>query len=524
MAKKPRKNRALKQAGVTSDKGETPMSQYLERVGSTYYFRRVVPQDLQQFFRTKTGRSRIEFKVSLGTKDRREGERRSRLKALETDRLFDAAREALAQQAQTARPSGLRSMSEGELEQMEAESEANFVTHEQWVEREPSRDAILSAVSSPGLSEAIAAMRDLIDDRLLASDLEQARQADGIAVEWEQGALEVAKSNGALNPSAANGNAYPRLMDLFNGYVAEAKPQPATVKRWKPVIEHLIVFLKHDDASLVSRVDVVRWKNFLLSESMGGKPLRGPKTVRETYLAALKVVLAWGTENARLTGNAANGVTVRAQKTQRLREQEFTKGEVSTILKATSGPWSDGLTPEHRLARWWVPWLCAYSGARVNEITQLRAEDVQVVDRIWCMRITPEAGGQKSQTARLVPLHEHLIDQGFVAFAHAKGKGPLFYDPRRYRQGAEGNPHFKKVGERLAKWVRSLGVNDPDVQPNHAWRHLFKTIARDSGMDPEAREAIPGHAASTEGRKYGSRSLEFLARELGKFPRFEVEP
>jgi hypothetical protein len=36
--------------------------------------------------------------------------------------------------------------------------------------------------------------------------------------------------------------------------------------------------------------------------------------------------------------------------------------------------------------------MCAYTGARVNEMTQLRREDVFLVANLWCLRICPEAG------------------------------------------------------------------------------------------------------------------------------------
>jgi hypothetical protein len=41
-------------------------------------------------------------------------------------------------------------------------------------------------------------------------------------------------------------------------------------------------------------------------------------------------------------------------------------------------------------------------------------------------------------------------------------------------------------------------------------------------MDPEAREAIPGHAQRTEGEKYGVYPLPILAEELAKLPRFAI--
>src|SRR5882672_2677732 len=54
--------------------------------------------------------------------------------------------------------------------------------------------------------------------------------------------------------------------------------------------------------------------------------------------------------------------------------------------------------------RRWVPWLCAYTGARVGELTQLRAGDVQArqgpAGSIWVLRLTPDAGTIKTGRAR----------------------------------------------------------------------------------------------------------------------------
>jgi integrase len=61
-----------------------------------------------------------------------------------------------------------------------------------------------------------------------------------------------------------------------------------------------------------------------------------------------------------------------------------------------------------------VPWLCAYSGARVAEIIQSRKQDVRKDQAGWVMRLTPEAGGIKNNTFRDVPVHQHLIALGFL--------------------------------------------------------------------------------------------------------------
>lgn len=154
-------------------------------------------------------------------------------------------------------------------------------------------------------------------------------------------------------------------------------------------------------------------------------------------------------------------------------------------------------------------------------MTQLRAEDVTQRDGIWTVFITPEAGSVKSNMARTVALHPHLLEQGFPAAVKGKS-GPLFYDPARYKGGEDGHPQYKKTGEHLAAWVRSLGVDDPEVAPNHGWRHRFKSQAREVRMSEEVRDAIQGHAPRTEGEAYGDFSSAVTFREISLPPPYKV--
>lgn len=79
-----------------------------------------------------------------------------------------------------------------------------------------------------------------------------------------------------------------------------------------------------------------------------------------------------------------------------------------------------------------------------------------------------------------------------------------------------------KVGGKLAEWVGAVGVDDENVQPNHGWRHRFKTIGRAVGMDSAKLDAIQGHAPATEGDKYGEFLPNALKPEIDKIPRYEV--
>lgn len=312
------------------------------------------------------------------------------------------------------------------------------------------------------------------------------------------------------------------LLATFEAYADAKSVTPGVRSEWRNYIAKLIEFLGHDDAARVSSDDLRTWRDLLLSEAGAEGPVRAPVTVRDKYITSARAVLTYAVDEQLIPTNPADGVKVYVPKKVKLRERAFKIEEAEAILAATLKPTRNRLAPGHALARRWLPWLQAYSGARVNELSQLRAEDIHEVEGVWAIRITPEAGTVKTKTARLVPLHPHLIEQGFLAVVKAKGAGPLFYDPAKTRVQAEGNRHFKKVGEKLAQWVRDeVGISDPDLQPNHAWRHLFKFLSYDVGMEERMADAIQGHAPTTTARGYGGPpSIKAKAEAIGRIPRF----
>ncbi len=326
-----------------------------------------------------------------------------------------------------------------------------------------------------------------------------------------QKAVEAALSGKAAKPVAAVS-----LLGLYEGYAKERELAPATQKRWRPVMDHLIAHLEHDNAAAVTPEDIVEWKEVLLRD-------RSQRTVREVYLAAVKAVYSWGIENRRVKENPASGISVRVPKTRKLRSSGFTPEEAKMILREALHGDHSRVSPHYQRARRWVPWLCAYTGARVGEIAQMRGCDVKEISGFHVMNITPEAGSTKTAEARLLPVHPHLIEMGFIEFVRGAGDGALFYNPVRSRNGNAANPQFKKAGEHIAKWVRAIGVKDQQIQPNHAWRHLFTTLSRTAGIDPEARDIIKGSVPRTESEKYGDYDLTPLVREMEKFPKFQVD-
>jgi integrase len=107
---------------------------------------------------------------------------------------------------------------------------------------------------------------------------------------------------------------------------------------------------------------------------------------------------------------------------------------------------------------------------------------------------------------------------GFVRFASSAPAGHLFLRPNK-KTGDVLGP-LTGVKNRVREFVREF-VTDPNVQPNHAWRHLFMTRSRAAGVDQELRRMITGHTGEgVDEQVYGDPAG--LYREVCKLPRFEV--
>ena len=292
--------------------------------------------------------------------------------------------------------------------------------------------------------------------------------------------------------------------------------KPSTYESYSNTVDNFVAFLGHDDATRVTPDDVVKFKDHRLSSvnPRTGKPISA-KTVKDSDLSGLKTLFGWAVSNRRLPMNPATGVTIKLGKRKVTRPKGFTDDEAEALLKAADAHQQGNERRKTFAAKRWVPWLCAYTGARVGEVAQLRKEDVQKVGANWVIHISPEAGTVKTDQARDVVMHEHLVAKGFPTFVQSCDDGHLFVTPAK---GGDVLGPLQGVKNRLAEFARET-VTDPRVQPNHGWRHRFKTVARSVGMDSRVVDAIQGHAPRTAGDDYGDVTVTAMALAMAKFPR-----
>jgi site-specific recombinase XerD len=191
--------------------------------------------------------------------------------------------------------------------------------------------------------------------------------------------------------------------NLWLEFCAAKLLSAGTRKKWEPYFESLCKRIKSRDMSRVTEQHLLDWRDILLLRVKSGEI--DAISVKNGQIAAVKAFFRWAKRAKRLLTDPSVEVHVEASTKDKEKKRGFTDKEAATILSAALAPVNEFMTAENAAARRWVPWLCAYTGARVNEITQLRACDVLDADGIPCIRITREAGTVKTRKERIVPLH-----------------------------------------------------------------------------------------------------------------------
>jgi integrase len=515
-----------------------------------YYFRKGVPAGMRPIL----GKSVV--KVSLGTKDPSEAKRLHLEIAAQVEAEWTQLRRTIEQ---SANGSHLLTLTQEEIVGLSGELYRRLMVEHgsepgrtsMWLERlQRAQSALPQHKRAPDAGrswDGWAFAPSQMAMRLVGGEVNELLVEKGLSVDWESrsrlnvaGATAVAqayrelakRAGGDYRPdpdaerfpefkprSAAKSTQWQAVYALYR---ADLKPSPATVKRQSGVLSAFFAHLGHDDLSTVGKDDAEAWvEHRLLAVSS--------RTVRDADLAHPKALFNWARRKGHIAHRPFEDIKINVSDGPKLREREFELEEAEAILLATLTPAGPRMTVEGAAALRWVPWICCYTGARVNEITQARHQDVRQRksrngQRIWCIRITPEAGTVKDQEARWVALHPHIIEQGFLDYVASRSERPLFYDPSRARDGTPANPQYKKVGERLAAWVRhTVGIKDTGVDPNHGWRHLFRSSLLAAEVQEQVIDRIDGHKGKTVGQSYGTAWPEVMLAAVSKIPAYRLD-
>ncbi|MCJ2053787.1 site-specific integrase [Methylobacterium sp. J-070] len=288
---------------------------------------------------------------------------------------------------------------------------------------------------------------------------------------------------------------------LIEGWKAERKSKSKTIYEWSRVFGRLEAFLGHSDAMRLTVDDLRRWKAEMLAKGLSSK------TIRDANLAPVKAIFNYALQNGLIKDNPPKSISIELRQWDGLNRRSFNDTEAETLLRAARAE----IDPIRR----WIPWILAFTGARLSEICQLRTADIKQTGSVWSIIITADAGSVKNRSSeRTIPIHSVLLNDGFLNFVSSTKTEVLLTGLSPDKFGKRGGNGTKVLG----RWVRSLGIEDVRVAPMHSLRHRFKTLCRRHGIPQDTQFAIMGHSQRTIGDSYGEFEIDVMKGEIEKIP------
>ncbi|WP_455284221.1 DUF6538 domain-containing protein [Cupriavidus necator] len=494
---------AMSRLGVTQAGDSEAMCTHLSKRGSRYYVRRRIPTDLVEHF------GRKELWRALGTSDRREAERLCRAAGAALDAEFEQARTKVA----AAPFGGGDSQPSSPVSQIDVDAVASRTLAAIRRRRDEALahgyEAITDFMERQefSLTAQEAILRGELEPHHPSSIHEAHRNALRAFLTGDGSVRSVApppaQAAAAVRPKGA-GTTLPQLVDKW---AAERKPDTRTIGIQNRVVRRFHELVGAPPVEQIERKHVVQFKDKLLESGQTA-------TNTNKYLTNLSTLLNYAASNLLLPANPASGVKVLEQKRAKEARLPFDLAALNAIFAGPVHAQRERPRGGAGEAAYWLPLLGLFTGARLEELAQLRPEDVYqeaYIDRngvehpAWVIAITDrgdEQGLKNASSRRRVPVHAVLQRLGFIEYAQqAKGRHRIFHELRPDSMGAESGNWSKWFG----KYLRKVKVTDKRMV-FHSFRHKFKDAARDAGIAEDVSDALSGHSNGSVARNYGSTS------------------
>ncbi|WP_377811797.1 DUF6538 domain-containing protein (plasmid) [Azospirillum sp. A29] len=512
-----------------------------EREG-TWYYRKVVPTDLQNEYPGRLLRG------SLDTKDKREAERRLHAVLAKLDAEFQERRKARQEAAECIAEEARRVAAEKTFLASPAFAQAVkeiSATKPDFYEimelgdhrggREPTREEAIAMLDeqSANMPEAEREIRiqalmssasivdepsveeqlDYLKDTLARIQYERTQETSFVSGHYEDGTpmfgiperyvnqvrgflvqlLDAeekklkAQYETLLSRSAGSQDQRAKLGELLQDWLRERKPAKTTESDAKGAIRHFEEVNGALPYADITPQHIIDYKNHLIK-------LDKKSQTKRKYWGLMRAIFNVACSNQKIKKSPFEGVSFNPPDDSVIR-QDLSRSDLAAVFSKL----------EKKRHDWWLFRLCLYTGARLNEVFQLDANDIQNEDGVTYINFTDQGAGQSLKTKnsrRAVPVHKQLLSDGFLDMLPKEGR--LF---------THGNK--SAASKRLNTAIDSAGVKD-ESKAFHSLRHTFKSACRAAGLDEDTHDRLTGHKSSHVGRSYGTHSIAALKVAIDK--------
>ncbi len=239
------------------------------------------------------------------------------------------------------------------------------------------------------------------------------------------------------------------------------------------------------------------------------------RTINNNYIQRFSSLFSWAVRNGYCAVNPFAGLKMKIKSKASEDKDLFSEADLVKIFNIecfnkdefAKKPW-----------KYWVPLIGLFTGARVQEIAQLRIGDVFEEEGVHAFHITKKAGSLKNMSSeRVVPVHPKLLELGFWEYLvgmKQAGRERLFpelYTPALINSGG-------KVSRQVGRWFNEKHLKSCGLRPTtrkisfHSFRHTFIDFFKKHDVPEVKVKQLTGH--KHEGLTYGRYGGNYNAREL----------
>ena len=233
--------------------------------------------------------------------------------------------------------------------------------------------------------------------------------------------------------------------------------------------------------------------------SLDGVEGQEPKNINK-LIYRVRVFFKWLKNNYSeyVPQNHFDGLSIQEKKFDKPRDI-FTNKELHKIFDTTPFLNNTIRNPHRRnkLASYFVPIIAIHTGMRLEEICQLRLEDVYKEGTVDIIRVTisKETKLKTVTSQRIVPIHENLKRVGFLEYCNymkKQKKERVFWDLTKSRDG-----YGRNIGRYFMEYLRKVGVYEFQSKVFHSLRHSFIINLLQNGVREEVVNGLCGHKQKT---------------------------
>ena len=225
-------------------------------------------------------------------------------------------------------------------------------------------------------------------------------------------------------------------------------------------------------------------------------------TTVNNILGYVSSFMKWSRINGFVEVNFFEGMKLKKQIRQRDERDRFTEKEIKKIFQKHN--YIEFTEVEnHKYSNYWTPLISVFSGMRLNEICSLYLdniiqEKVNGRKKIWCFNILeepdrPDKHLKTLSSKRVVPIHDTLIDLGFLEFVELLKKRHTnrqrLFQELKYGEGS----YIRNVSYFFnKKYLPLLGLKT-DKKNFHSIRHTVVDHLKQRLVDISFINELVGH-------------------------------